>query len=130
MHECDFPGSSSAGRGGSPAQSESPRWATTLCTGDSLAPSAPPAELRPPRQPGQSGEGGVGGGEKVGWDKVVQSLSTSRTHAPPATRDPAFCQRLRKLFNSACLKLLLPGGVQIGSPIRPLRRALVWLKNK
>lgn len=129
--------SSSAGRGGSPAPSPSPRTGPRLfVAGGSLAP-------RPRRQSCglPCSRGGAGGRGKAGGTRLSEGfcrpaepirLPLWRTVGmfPLHFGSSCLARRLRKkLFNSACFRPLLPEDVQIGSPIRPLRGAPVWFKN-
>lgn len=73
-----------------------------------------------PRCQGTAGRAAGGGGSTVD-PSLVDQQNPSISHCEGSR----LVQRFRKLFNPACVKLLLPEGIQIGSPIRPLRGALV-----
>lgn len=66
----------------------------------------------------------------AGRDAVVQSLVDRQNLSVSRYESSCLVQRLRKLFNFVCLKLLLPEGTQLGSPIGALRGAPVWFINK
>lgn len=93
------------------AEPESPRGDTALCC------------WRQPGVPRSQGTAGTAAGD--GGSTADQSLVDQQYPAISHCEGSCLVRRFRKLFNPACVKLLLPEGIQIGSPIRPLRGAPV-----